>query len=350
MADPFEYAAYTTSHGPACQATSQCPLIFFLPSEILQYILSYLDFPSLENFRRTSHLGMTYPYPSLLQRAEEAYRIALFEKEKKYARAGEEFRRTQASLSYLYNGHTMDGFNNLHKNPITRADRLHCFTCYSYLERDQFTKAQTTGRRTFGHAEAMKRFCIACGFREKKWSHATCFRGRVLPCFRCQRIAQTDMEAKKLDLCSDCFRARGRELGGSAGGNQRSCNAEMDATVEFNACNLVKDIWHARNPLSEYQLGDENDKLSSAALPSRETWTGLEKRGDRAADSPHTDSSRRAERCVRCWMIDHTFQPALPLCPTSERLCESCWMSNSIIRANGIDAPDLVQEIMMALE
>jgi hypothetical protein len=350
MADSLEYAACTTLHGPACQATSQSPLISFLPSEILQSILSYLDFPGLENFRRTSHFCMTGPYPSLLQRAEEAYRIALFEKEKKYARAGEEFRRTQARLSYLYNGHTMDGFNNLHKNPITRADRLHCFTCYSYLKRDQFTKAQTTGRRSFGHAEAMKRFCVACGFREKKWSRATCFKGRVLPCFGCQRIAQTDMEAKKLDFCSECFRARGRGLEGSEGYSKRLCVEEMDAAPEFDAGNLVKGTWHARSPLREYKLYGENEKPSLAASLSREIWTGVEKQGDCAAISPQSDTSRRAERCVRCWMIDHTFQPAFPLCPTSERLCESCWMSNSIIRANGIEAPDLVQEIMMALE
>jgi hypothetical protein len=63
-----------------------------------------------------------------------------------------------------------------------QAGLLHCFTCYSYLERDQITKAQKTGRRSYEHSDAVKRLCISCGFKHKKWSYATPFSSRLLPC------------------------------------------------------------------------------------------------------------------------------------------------------------------------
>jgi hypothetical protein len=72
--------------------------------------------------------------------------------------------------------------NPVHKIPATQTDLLHCSTCYSCLERDQFTKAQKTGRRSYGHPEAAKRLRISGGFQHKKWSNATPFSSRLLPC------------------------------------------------------------------------------------------------------------------------------------------------------------------------
>ncbi len=359
MVESLECTASTASirNAAASKTTSSSPLassisLLLLPLEIIQHILSFLDFPSLENFRHTSHSCMTFPLPSLLDRTEQAYRLALFEKEKKHAREGEESRHLQANMSCPNNADTLRGFNNLHKNPITRADRLHCFSCYSYLDRDQFTRGQTTGRRSCGHSEARKRFCVACGFRQKKWSRTTCFRGRLLPCVICQKIAQTDKEAWKLDLCSDCFKAHGPHPTEAKGEGERG-SMTTEAIVEpasgSHFKNTDRDIWHLHNLSGQQKLDRAHTKPTTTAPVSEETRT-CRVREDDGQDVPsHTEISKRAERCVRCWMIDHSFQPALFLGHTAERLCESCWISRMNINTLDCEVPEAVPETTKAL-
>jgi F-box domain len=279
-------ASETTSH------------LFQLPPEILHHIISFLDFPALENFRRTSQFCYTFPAAHLLNHAEETYKLALFKKEKKHVREADDFRLLHARYSGPQYPSTIP-FNNIHKNIVTRADRLHCFSCYSHLDRDQFTKAQVTGRRSYGHTEATRRFCIACGFKEKKWSRATYFRGRTLPCVNCQRIAQTDVEARKLDLCSECFEARTPHLKKGSRGNEKEHLQETESILECTTGSL-------------------------------ESWINQKEEDDNTSFPSQVEMPKRAERCIHCWMVDHSFRPALMLDHRKERLCGPCWMSRVI--------------------
>jgi hypothetical protein len=73
---------------------------------------------------------MGIPPPGLLSRAEDTYRLALYEKEKIHARQAEAFRLDEQIWHYeRHYSHRYLGINHLHRHPLTRADRLHCFTC-----------------------------------------------------------------------------------------------------------------------------------------------------------------------------------------------------------------------------
>jgi hypothetical protein len=303
--------------------------LFHLPAETTQHVLSFLDFPSLENFRHTSHFSLNLAPPHLLRHAEAAYRLALYEKEKQFAREAEAEAVTVRILSIarwvVPSRAPVKSLQNLHENPVTRVDRLHCFTCYSYLDRDRFSLRQRTGRRSYGHADAMRRFCVTCGFKGKRWSHATYFRrGSTLPCFTCKRIAVTDVAARKLDMCSKCFEGRGRDLTESEGqafegmerlGGLAAGNAGKDTSA---------DMLPARDSSSQYKTDDEmtsSSKDTTICPQSGDDWTAM---------PSQPAISRRAERCVRCWMVDHTYQPAfVSIDHPANRLCESCWMERA---------------------
>jgi F-box domain len=309
-----------------------------LPLEIILHILSFFNLPSLETFRQTSRFCRTIPSPSLLSHAEERYRFALFQKERKDASEREALGQARMHLyrrrHYAVNPGEFLGCYisvltqaDLHQNPLTRADRLHCFTCYRYLDRDRFTKSQRTRKRSYGHPDTMKRFCISCGFKQK-WSHATEFKGGTLPCFACRRIAPTSFEAKKLDLCLECFRIRGRELRQREAESQRDDAEDPDTIDEWPVDNVVQDnvggMSYARSPAGYQKLGYGNTGLPSEFSWESETPTCL-RDDDTAAVPSAVVTSKRAERCTRCWMINHTFQPAVVISDRADRFCGSCW-------------------------
>jgi hypothetical protein len=306
--------------------------IFHLPAELTQHILSFLDFPSLQSFRHTSHSSLTLVPPRLLHLAEIAYRCALYEKENKHAR---EAKAKAQSLRYEVLFHwcftrlsDMQDLQNLHKSPVTRAQHLHCFTCYSYLDRDLFSPRQRTGSRSYGHSGAMRRFCIACGFRHNKWSYATYFRrGRTLPCATCERIAPTHGDARRLGMCSECFEHHQRDLAEREGQSAPGLSEEMKGVDESAAGDPVEDsstaVLHTRKSLSQQLTGVEIDS-------SPRDITICQQSGNIWAEMPtQTAILRRAERCVHCWMVDHTYQPAISFSRPTELLCKSCWVEKA---------------------
>lgn len=322
MVESVERPKLTTPHEDATSVSTSYPppyAIFSLPAEITQHILSFCNFPTLENFRHTSRFSMTFPDPKLLKRAEEEYRQALFEKEKRYAEAVEVHRLTQEDA---YSAYT---YNNLHEKPITRAPRLHCFTCYSSLDRERFVHTQKTGRRTYGHADAMKRFCISCGFKQKKWSRGTCFRGWMLPCVRCQRIAFADAAARERGLCASCFLRSLAHSGESAIEGRGDSDGKASATLEDSGGKTVENsngvqILGARGDMV---VSEEVNQLSLDVSLAGEMFAYV-RDGIEWTLQSNAGTSKRAERCVRCWMVDHTYQPAVIARSTVGRLCASC--------------------------
>jgi hypothetical protein len=175
----------------------------------------------------------------------------------------------------------------------------------------------------------MKRFCISCGFKQKKWQRATYFRGMKLPCVICRRVAHTNMEARKLDMCSECFKVRDSNPTESKSGSQRD-----DIRVgKTRGEPRVRDFSKDQDRVTLHDLGQACpqvlcDHSNFASETRSHRGMGTDPSDDRLLGicSDRT-SSQRAERCVRCWMIDHTFERALVFSHSSERLCASCWMS-----------------------
>ena len=246
-----------------------------LPFEIIHHILSFFDHPSLETFRQASRFCRTIPNERLRRCVEEEYRLALFEKEK---RGASEIQALRAAL--LRSNQDPLPRADLHEKFLTQADHLHCFTCYSYLHRDQFVKSQRTGRRSYGHSQAMKRFCTSCGFKQKRWTPGTQFQGDTLPCIVCGTVAPTSFEARQLDLCLQCFDLCGQDL------ERIKAESQLDGGEALR----TKYEW----PVGSAVFGG-------------------------------SEFLRRATRCTRCWMINHTYRVAVVRSNTAERFCDSCW-------------------------
>jgi hypothetical protein len=299
--------------------------IFHLPAELTQHILSFLELPSLESFRYTCHSFLTLVPPRLLRHAEIAYRFALYEKENKHAREAEAEAQTfrcEMSTPWCIPQISDPSYGNLHKNPMTRVDHLHCFTCYSYLNRDLFSTRQRTGRRSYGHSGAMSRFCITCGFRYRKWSQATYFRrGGTLPCYKCWRIAPTDGDAQRLAICSECFKDCQQDLVEREGQSESGLSEEVEGVDGLAAAGeTAKDI------SADEVCTQDSPSRQMTGSSSRNTTICPQSGQDWMAIPSQTAISRRAERCVRCWMVDHTYQPALSFDRSVDLLCESCWV------------------------
>jgi len=126
-------------------------------------------------------------------------------------------------------------------------------------------------------------------------------------------------------MCSKCFDDCQRDLAEREVQSEPGIPEEMEGVDGLAAAgDPVKDIsaavLHTRASLSQQMTGVEMASFSrdtTICQQSGDNWTAMPSR---------TAISRRAERCVRCWMVDHTYQPALSFDRPTDLLCESCWV------------------------
>jgi F-box domain len=303
-----------------------------LPTELIQHILNHLDFPSLENFRHTSHTCMGIPIATTVNRAEGEYALALLTKEQKDAAKRYELWRTKVDPHWRLRPDQPPQAatyttNNIHVNELTRAERLHCFTCYSFLDREQFTPSQRKGRRSYGHADAVRRFCIQCGFREKKWSPATLFKHGLLPCGVCRKIGVTDKEAKAHDMCRACFVEHMKESGAERGKSEPQVRDASPEAAESATRNItIEESLHGLDLSSEANVAVDQRKYPSEMSRDKQMRDYRPGSDSGLPVTIENGTSKRSQRCTRCWMIDHTFSPAEASDQSGQRLCGSCWL------------------------
>ena len=146
---------------------------------------------------------------------------------------------------------------------------LHCFTCFSLLPTEKFVKTQCKARKSLGHADAVHRICITCGLKSQRWAPGTTFKGGLVLCTSCRQIRPTDTQARREGRCYECWMATPSE---SEIKSDEIATSLTNLTLRIDSCSLVT----------------------------------------------------RANRCTRCWSINHTVSKATTDTETGESLCLDC--------------------------
>ncbi|KIW97023.1 uncharacterized protein Z519_02415 [Cladophialophora bantiana CBS 173.52] len=243
--------------------------IFDLHVEILDIVLTHLDYESIAAFRQTCPPAAAMVPLAKIMRLRQGIRASLLEEEHAdHQRRQEAFtnqRRWAVVFPQSVQGdaaNTTNDSNNIHRNRITRAERLNCYACLKHLPRECFVKGQVTGSRSLGHRDGHRRFCKACGVKKRIWEKGAIIKDggcTLVVCKVCNLLRRVDAEGKKVGICSVCLAA--------------SQETPLDTERQF----------------------------TSHPSPSQ--------------------LASRATRCQRCWAIDHT---AVPARSTESRICPSC--------------------------
>ena len=285
MEDRITRSANMVQHGSQAQAS-----ISKLPPEILNQILSYLNYPGLSSFLDSCHLFKDFTSETFVARIRELYINDLLTKEQ--SDAG--YRQVCARNLVRYC--TQAPINDIHKNRTERAESLVCYTCYSELPRERFLPLQITGNRSYGHSQARCRFCIGCGLKHGKWVLGTYFsrrNGGLIVCVSCRDLKATSREARASKLCNDCH-------------EEHQQNQFM--LRRFSSLSEASSAGESDDARSESELS----VLSSA---SSLDLTALDE--------------RREVICRRCWIVDHTITKInIGVAGQPERsLCDGCTTS-----------------------
>ncbi|KIW27081.1 uncharacterized protein PV07_06859 [Cladophialophora immunda] len=261
--------------------------IFNLPLDMFDDLMADLDYESLVAFRQTCRLAAALiPLAQIIQIRQSLRASLLAEEHADYQRrqvayanqrrwAGVFPPSVQANIPPDISA-PADSLNNIHRNRITRAERLNCYACLKRLPRQCFVESQVMGRRSLGHADAGRRFCRACGVKKGIWDKGSVVKdGRrtLVLCKKCNSLGRVDAGAKKGGICSRCMCQSVAEEGGSLESEQQQAAGQSSMP----------------QPLA---------KQPAAAQPSS-----------------------RATRCLRCWAINHTEVPAGS---TGSHLCPPC--------------------------
>ena len=282
MEDRAPRSVKTIQHSEQTQAA-----ISKLPPEILNQILSYLNYPGLTNFLDSCHLFQKFPSDAFVQNVRESYINDLLTKEQ--SDAG--YRQVCARNLVRYC--TQVPINDIHQNRTERAESLVCYACYSELPRERFLRSQITGNRSYGHGQARRRFCIACGLKQGKWVPGTCFNrhnGGLIVCVSCRDLKATSQDSRASKLCNDCHEEH-----------------------QQNQFMLRRLSW-----LTEASsTGETEDAKSESEFSVLSSASSL--------DLTAIDESREVI-CRRCWIVDHTVTKILVgAAGQPERsLCEAC--------------------------
>lgn len=282
------------AHEMTMESALRTPSLFTLPQELKDRILSDLEYHDLVNLRQVCRAAakalVSYPWLKAMraklkaamlaeERADYDHRELLFSCFVSYARTFPQECYLEGSAEGTTND---DALNNIHANYITKATRLNCYACLRSLPRECFTDAQAMGSRSLGHKDAQQRFCKACGVQKRIWDKGTLIK---------------DGKQTRV-VCRGChsFQTASSEPGLKHAG---VCSAQCMERA-------------AAASISEREQGRRLEDPSSSVTASPEPVEG-------------ESTSTRADRCTRCWMKNHTINPAdggmgLHLCFSCERM------------------------------
>jgi hypothetical protein len=167
-----------------------CPLLQ-LPADIHFSIINVLDFPSIQNLRATN----------------QYFRYLLNEKQLSLAR--------KQYVSVLVKAESDDWRDNT---------RFICYECFQWKPWTDFGKKQISKKRSKGHADVYKRFCIDCGIGRRKWQPGQILKsedGDLVLCRLCRLLRETNDEARLKGICSVCAESDRGQLEGSASGQKK---------------------------------------------------------------------------------------------------------------------------------
>lgn len=263
-------------------------LFFFpLPREILLIIYQRLTHSELGSLRATCKAATEIvDLDKDIKRAHSRRKASLLAEEmadyalrqRKYANYSRWARPNPNEYRTYYSSDTI---SNLHKNYITRAERLNCYSCLTTLPRQCFGDKQITGGKSLGHKDARLRFCMACGVKKALYLPGTVFK----------------MAMKSYVVCKGCISVqRGDPFHRSMGVCSTDC-------------------------LSKIQL---SDGTTGAGDPTPIKPTNFrESKGFEGRVPART----RANRCLRCWGVNHTERLADGT--GGMRLCKGCEMDKA---------------------
>ncbi|RVX68107.1 hypothetical protein B0A52_08247 [Exophiala mesophila] len=255
---------------------------FPLPREILLIIYNRLTHSELGSLRATCKAATEIVDLEMdIKRAHSRRKASLLAEEKAdYAlrqRKYENYSRWARPNPNEYRTYySSDTISNLHKNYITRAERLNCYSCLTTLPRECFGDKQITGSKSLGHKDARLRFCMACGLKKGFYLPGTVFKMAMKSCIVCKGC-------NSIQRGDPFHRAKG------------VCSPECLDKIQ-----LADMVTGARDSTPI--------KTTNIQGPNRHEGCAL--------------ARTRANRCLRCWGINHTERPADGTSGT--RLCRSC--------------------------
>jgi hypothetical protein len=185
--------ACTTPEPSAQDSTPLSDEFITLPTELQLNVIFQLDFPTFQKLRATS----TY-FRNLLSAAETARIRAAYvdslvaeEREEEAAIAAAEARCKLAG----------EKSNETHGSSV--ADSLMCYTCLKRHPTSCFSLAQKMRKRSRGHRDAAKRFCVHCGVHENKWVPGMTLDfgrgvGTIIYCRRCKDLQLATPSTRRL--------------------------------------------------------------------------------------------------------------------------------------------------------
>ncbi|KIX10414.1 uncharacterized protein Z518_01496 [Rhinocladiella mackenziei CBS 650.93] len=305
MADP------TTSQAPPnpnpILTPTPVPHFFSLPKELSDQILSHLTYNDLLPFRLTCHFASALvPFSELKllrlrlktalladERADYEQKQMKFHNFERWARAFPHEYRTWDSG---------DAISNIHANFITKATHLNCYACLRKLPRECFTETQAMGSRSLGHKDGRRRFCRSCGVSKGIWE-----KGSTVKDARCTWI-----------ICRGCDKMRKCDPDPalkSDGVCSAACLEKVRMTTMNGSCSLQKNGGSAE-PHGSKRL--EIRAATAAVMSGVVNGAGI---------LEDATPSTRANRCLRCWAINHTERAAdglmgLNLCGKCEALVD----------------------------
>lgn len=280
------------SRSTATHSDQRHAAISRLPPELLLQILNYLNYPGLSSFLHSCHLFRRFPSEPFVLNVRELYIDDLLAKEQ--SDAG--YRRVCAQNLVRYCMHAP--INDIHQNRTQKAESLVCYTCYSELPRDRFLRSQVTGNRSYGHSQAGRRFCTACGLKHGKWVPGTYFNrhnGGMIVCITCRGLKETSREARASKLCNDCH-------------EQHAQDEFMLRRLSYLTDGTTSSVERSEDERSESEVSVQSSASS--------------------VDLAAIDESREVI-CRRCWIVDHTVTKiTIGLSGQPEKsLCEECTTS-----------------------
>lgn len=186
-------------------AMTQGPTLIDLPSELLIYLIDFLDWPSITSLRSTSpRLRDLINQKTLLKQYSICAAALLIEEyallrkiEQEFWEAAEE--SFQGYHSSSYTSSSLDPDLRAYEEPYKCLHtKLPCYHCLRWLPsptdeakfatESMFSRGRSTGRFNLGGRDAMKRICIPCGMRTKLYPRGTRVKHSVV-CARCGVLA-----------------------------------------------------------------------------------------------------------------------------------------------------------------
>jgi hypothetical protein len=152
----------------------QSPLLS-LPTDIHFSIIDVLDYPSILALQATNRYFRYLLSVSQLSRARKLH------------------------IKLLVDAESDDWLDN---------SRFICYECFQWKPISHFSKKQISKKRSKGHTEVHKRFCIECGIRRKRWQPGQFLRaegGEIVLCRVCRMLRPTDDECRPRGFCSSCY-------------------------------------------------------------------------------------------------------------------------------------------------